>query len=389
AAALTQTLALFAAAGVLADWGRRSFHPRVGLWAAALWIGTPLVVWLGAMAYVDVLLTLFVIAGFACWHRWRDGDGRSFLILAGLFVGLAAGTKYLGLFFCGALGVLTLGRAIRLRTLAPAVWITVIATVTLAPWYLRIYSDTGNPVFPFYAPLFGESVWTTKHDQLLFETGADGGSEAKTEHLGAGLETLARLPWTAVFDRGQFSNMAPITPWYLVLIPLCAVPMVAGGGRRGRAARRLAACFGFYAFFWLSLEHDLRFLLPGLPLLNLAVLDGLDRLTRRLRGPTASVAVAAALLAPGWLYAGHKMLEKGPLPLTAVARADFLDAQVPGHRAVRWLNLEYGDDYTVMTLFAGRLRHYARGRLYGDAWGPDGHRIIRRALHRGHLPDEL
>ncbi|MEO1085166.1 MAG: hypothetical protein AAFY88_13075, partial [Acidobacteriota bacterium] len=49
AAALTQTLALFAAAGVLAEWGRRSFHPRVGLWAAALWIGTPLVVWLGTM----------------------------------------------------------------------------------------------------------------------------------------------------------------------------------------------------------------------------------------------------------------------------------------------------------------------------------------------------
>ncbi|MEO1088725.1 MAG: hypothetical protein AAFY88_31215, partial [Acidobacteriota bacterium] len=117
--------------------------------------------------------------------------------------------------------------------------------------------------------------------------------------------------------------------------------------------------------------------------------DGLDRLTRRVRGATAAYVVAAALLAPGWLYAGHKMLEKGPLPLTAVSRADFLDVQVPGHPAVRWLNREHGEDYTVMTLFGGRLRHYAQGRLYGDAWGPDGHRIIRRALHRGQLPAEL
>lgn len=388
AAALTQTLALVLAGLLLAEWGARTFSKRVGLWAAALWLGTPLVVWLGTMAYVDILLTLFVIAAFYCWQRWRDGETFSFLLLAGVFVGLAAGTKYLGLAFCGLLGVLTLTRSLRLRRLGPAVAITVVATLVLAPWYARILWHTGNPVFPFYAPVFGESEWTSKHDRLVFEQ-SDGGGTPKTAHFRDGLATLATLPWTAVFEREKFSRMAPLTPWYLVLLPLTALPLLFGRGRDGAAGRRLAACFLAYGFFWLGLEHDLRFLLPGLPLLNLALLAALERSARIVRQGPVALLVSGLLLLPGWLYAGYKILEKGPLPLDRTSRADFLEKQVPGYGGVRWLNERLGDDYVVLTLFAGRLRHYADGRLFGDAWGPDGHDRIRNALKAGELEEEL
>ena len=388
AAALTQTLALALAGLLLAEWGERTFSKRVGLWAAALWIGTPLVVWLGTMAYVDILLTLFVIAAFSCWQRWRDGGASGFLLLAGTFAGLAAGTKYLGLAFCGLLGVLTLGRSLRQRRLGPAVAITIVATLVLAPWYARILWHTGNPVFPFYAPLFGESEWTSKHDQLVFED-ADGDEAPKTSHFRDGLGTLATLPWTAVFEREKFSRMAPLTPWYLALLPLCAVPLLFGRGHRGASSLRLTTCFFAYGFFWLGLEHDLRFLLPGLPLLNLALLDALDRGVGLVRRKHVAVLLGGFLLLPGWFYAGYKIHEKGPLPLSAAARADFLEAKVPGYGGVRWLNENLGEDYVVMTLFAGRLRHYAEGRLFGDAWGPDGHEKIRNALKAGQLGAEL
>ena len=52
AAQLTQLLAMLATAGLVFAWGRRGFSRRAGLWAAALWLGVPLVVFLGASAYV-------------------------------------------------------------------------------------------------------------------------------------------------------------------------------------------------------------------------------------------------------------------------------------------------------------------------------------------------
>src|SRR5262249_44963802 len=57
AAQLVQTLSLGLVAVVLFVWGRRAFSRRAGLWAAALFLGVPLAVWLGTSAYIDVGLT--------------------------------------------------------------------------------------------------------------------------------------------------------------------------------------------------------------------------------------------------------------------------------------------------------------------------------------------
>ena len=98
AARLTQLLAALLTAGLLLDWGRL-YGSRVGPWASALWLGNPLIVWLGTSTYIDTVLALFVTASLYCWERWAREDERLWIGLAGVFVGLAAATKYLGLFF--------------------------------------------------------------------------------------------------------------------------------------------------------------------------------------------------------------------------------------------------------------------------------------------------
>jgi hypothetical protein len=64
-------------AGLLIEWGRRH-ETRAGWLAAALFLGSPLVVHLATITYVDAALTLFVAAGFIALDRDRYA-------LAGLF----------------------------------------------------------------------------------------------------------------------------------------------------------------------------------------------------------------------------------------------------------------------------------------------------------------
>jgi hypothetical protein len=378
AAQLTQVLSLGLVAALAAAWGRQLFSARAGRFAAALWLGTPLAVWIAGMAYVDLGLTLYVTAAFHCWERWRRGGDRRWLALAGVFAGLAAGTKYLGLFFCGALFALTAVRVAAFRAgrpWRPLAAFAVAAAVVLAPWYARIVYHTGNPVFPFYPAIFGAGEWTPPRAPT--STAATTLASRAVDGLGF----LVRVPWTAVFDREVFHFQAPLTPFYLVLIPLCA-PRVLGRA----AARRLLLLAGVYGLFWLTMVRDVRFLLPAMPALNVALAGGLDLWTRRWRHRVAVAGIAAVLAAPGLLYGVYKVWERGSLPVTADARADYLSAALPGYDAVRWLNENAGDEYTVYA-FGERLRYYADGRFLGNWLGPASfHRVSAslgsgRALH--------
>ncbi len=380
AAQLTQTLSLLLTAALIYEWGRDSFSSVAGGWAAALWLGTPLAVWVGASAFVDVGLAMYVTAAFCCQDRWRRDADRRWLWLAGAFAGFAAATKYLGLFFCGVLLGLTAVRAWKARAWRPVLAVAVAAALTLAPWYLRIVYHTGNPVFPFYASVFGESEWMSLHDRTL--GAADGGMAAvaarQFERMAEGLGFLLAVPWTAVFERDVFRGQAPLSPFYLMLLPLC-LPLAL----LGRRTRRLLAVAGLYGLFWLTTVRDLRFLLPLLPALNLALADGLVRWKALAAKQGVALAVAALLLAPGPLYAAYKIHERGRFPLTEPEREAFLASRVEGYDMIRRLNREAGEGYTVYALFGERLGYHCDGRFVGNPFGPARYSRILRALRSG------
>ncbi len=386
-ARMTQLLATLLTAGPLLDWGRL-YGSRSGTWAAALWLGNPLIVWLGTSAYIDATLALFVTASFYSWERWeRDGERRR-LWLAGAFAGMAVATKYLGLFFLAALGIMTAMRSLKRRDAGPLVTLSAVAFLALAPWYLRIVYHTGNPIFPFYAPIFGSSEWATLHDQALPAAGPEDGAPAlwsvdssQGARIVEGLAFLVKVPWTAIFDRGVFHWQAPLSPYYLLLIPLCG-PIALLEGRR----RRLVTLAMGYGLFWLTTVRDLRFLIAVLPALNVALaatLDGwvprLERRWRRLPN-LAPPLVTALLLVPGPLYAVYKLVEYGWPPIDAAQRTAYLSRQVAGFEAVAAMNRAEGRDYTVYALYGENLRYYAGGRFLGDWFGPARYSRIEAVL---------
>ncbi|MCG8458791.1 MAG: hypothetical protein MI919_21130 [Holophagales bacterium] len=426
AAKLTQLLPLGGTAWLLVAWGRRAGRWAVGYGAAALWLGTPLVVRVGTQAYVDASLAFHVAAAVHAldlWRRSSASDRRGgLLVLAGLQVGFAMASKYLGLFFFGLLAAaVALSAIARARSSGPtlassirrgsvAAMLLVAAALAVAfPWYARIYLEsrshtgTGNPVFPFYTSIFGENPWRHSHDEVLagHQPGLGGGArpsaEASAEAAPSGLlgvlglhaartlegsGFLLRLPWSSVFERERFHDQAPLTPFYLLLLPFGVLAL---GSPLGRG---LAAICGLFALFWTGTERDLRFLLPILPLGNLLLALGLARaataLERRGRriGTRTTTAAVFVFLLPGPAFAVHELLERGPLPMDSAGRQAYLHRQVPGHALLAELERQRGPKLAVYGLYAEHLHYFSAGRFLGDWFGPD-----RYATVEPHLDD--
>lgn len=368
-AQLCQALCLLIGGGVVYRWGCERGDVAVGRICAALWFGLPLAVWIGAQAYVDVELALFVAAGAAAVDRKRPG-------LAGIFLGFGAATKYLGLFFLAACGVFVLLRS-RGR-IAAALKMAAASLVVAGPWYLRLVILTGNPLFPFYPQIFGESDWSQGHRVEL--TDAPGG-------VADAALRLVTLPWDGVFGRERFHFEAPLSPWYLLMIPLLV--WAVWDWRRSRHSERTDAgipwlvIVGVYGLFWLTTQGEIRFWLPALPLLHLPVALALRRAP-----PNRTQALATAsvlLLAPGIVYGVYKVVDLGPLPLSEDTRRAHLTKHVPGYDAIDFLN-QLDEPGGVYGLHAERLRHYSERPFVGDFFGPDRFSSIERLTNR---PNDL
>ena len=378
-------LATLATALLLLAWARRrgAEGTAVGWIAAAAFLGCPIVAALAGTAYVEPAMVLFGVAALFAFQRWRGSPDKetAWLALAGVFAGSAAAVKYLGLLFVAAV---VLGAALT----APAAgrWRRLLVTAAaagavLAPWYLRILAATGNPLFPYFPDLFGGSPWVAREFPRAAGLAATWGRM---------LRELVRLPWDMVVARGRLGAQPPYSPLFLLLLP--ALVAAAVRDRRTRVLLLLAAA---YAAAVLALLPEARYLLPLAPLLSLAIGEGAAAWLRAGRGrgglrtgrggggassatrtwtslgTGAWVAAFATLcLLPGWLYDGYRLLQLGPVPVTAAQRAAFLARELPVYPSIRYLNQACGGAFTVYALHAENMEYFAAGSFLGDWSGP-------------------
>ena len=355
-----QLLATLLTAALLALWARRAFPElrAAGALAPALFLGSPLVAYLAGTGYVEAGLTLFVTGGLYAADRWRETGDRRWLVPAAVLAATAADVKYLGLYFLGVLGATVL--LVALAKLRPAgeraldvLLFGGVALAVLAPWYLRIFLLTGNPVFPYAAGIFGASPWQSlpfpgQHTPLLQR-----------------LVREARLPWDLVFARESYGRLPPLSPVYLA-----ALPLLAAGVLRDARVRLWLAVAAAYALACSWLPRDSRYLVPVLPLVSLAVAGSLAACAGRWRrSRLLAWVLCLGCLLPGWLYSLYSVERNGVLPVTAAQRDAFLARKIPLYAAVAWLN-HTQSAYTVWGLEAEQVTYFADGRFFGDVVGP-------------------
>jgi len=244
------------------QWTAAKSSVSTGLLAAAVYYTLPLVAKLSGWAYIDLSLAFFVLIMIIALLHWREFHHKGFLALAGVFGGLAMGTKYSGILMVlviilGALLFFTKGN----RMGARAVRVFLIAAVVASPWYIKNWVLTGNPTYPFLYPLFGGREWSQEMAKTYAMFLSFVGS-------GPGILNYLRLPWDICFvgggTRPDFDGF--IGPIFL-LVPILSVAV-----RPKSVEIRFMLFFSLlYFILWGMLIQQLRLLFPILPILSIVL----------------------------------------------------------------------------------------------------------------------
>ncbi len=143
-AALLHWLLGIGAALTAGAWARR-LGAKSALVAIAVFAVSPLYVWESTSSFIDLGLTLF--SSLALLWATRSDLGRSGVALAGVFAGLAAGSKFTGCTVAALVGGVAFLQALpdRRRASARLLAVGALAVAIASPWYLRNALWTGNP----------------------------------------------------------------------------------------------------------------------------------------------------------------------------------------------------------------------------------------------------
>jgi hypothetical protein len=265
-----------------------------------------------AWAYAELLMLLFALAGLVALHYWWRADSRRphaalWLVLAGVFAGLACGCKYPGILVPLGIGVTVLmvgivGRpgTVQARltlALSSGLMFATTAALTFAPWLVKNWLITGNPVYPLLWP--SADVDTIR---LWYYSRPD-----LAEPIWRAVIILVRATLFGV----QSGNNIDATLGPLLLLGTGLLPLAWPGlARPLRQDLALLALFAATAYFgWVAF----------------AVSSGIAQQAR----PYFSILPALALLGAGAL-AGFRQLDTPQLKLSMVVNAAFALAMCLG-----------------------------------------------------------
>ncbi len=315
----------------------------------------PTAFYVGANAYTDLSLALFVTLAIYSLCRWWKTLAIAPLVFAAIFLGAALSIKVTTVFVVAAFALIILLRARQSKSetttagniLTWGFGALIAAAFIAAPWYLRTWQATGSPVFPFYMSIWpGEAAgWDIERSNLFQAMNSQYGGIEKTavDYLLApwNVSVIAQ-PERAEFFDGVFGVAflfgLPILIWALWKFDL-AVEIQIGAG-----------VAGIMFLFWLFSSQQLRYLLPIVPVLAIAITaagqriaNGDSALRNVWQGALVTTAVAGVLVSAAWF------LQKAPLRvvLGGETRDEYLSRNLDYYPYYQMLNTETAPDARV------------------------------------------
>ncbi len=336
---LTYTICLYAATFLLAD---KIINRRVAWIALALMLGIPtLPIW-GTWAYIDVGWALYEFLSLYAVLLWTRSRNSTWLIIAGISIGFALGSKYLAIVTAGLLGlwILWQSRAQWQGIFFNALRYGAVGILIASPWYIRNYLASGNPIYPFF---FGGPGWEPDRLTLLNEF---------LHNFGTGntLWDYLLLPFNIFIQSKKFNTFSTEVPSFLFIIAIL-YPL-----RRGDGKANLIGLFTLIYFaYWATGSQQIRFLLPIFPLLSIITAVVLASL-----GSTRTQRILLAGLVGGAIvstvvYQGIYISTVQPFGVIVgiESKGDFLSREVPVFNADQFIRNNLLHDAHVMQLWNG------------------------------------
>jgi len=224
---------------------RRYFNPRAALFSALIFMGIPNVIRHSVLAYNDFGLLLYILLSIHALLAWESSQDDHWLVLSGVFCGLAVGAKY-----TGAINLLLLSLFIFARTkkMKPLIVFLLPGFLLVSPWLLKNVFFVGNPVYPFLYSIFGGKYWSAFNMQRYLSIMNAYG----TRDL-ASLPRHMTLAWEMDF---------PLGPALFIFLPFLLFLK-----RVDHRIKLLLSYAVLYFLFWVNTSPVNRFFLPAAALL--------------------------------------------------------------------------------------------------------------------------
>lgn len=356
---------------------------RVFAWTAVtLYAALPMVAVLGGWAYTDLALAFYQMAALYTLLRWSRQPHPKWIVLTGVFCGLALSVKYMA-FLCPIYLLLvmllspTRGQLLRGQTVRAIGLLIGVSALVAAPWYARNLACTGNPVYPF------GYRWVGAAPKMAWDSWRAAWYARPGSGLGWDVWAWLRLPWTLTLGiRDMNFYDGRVGPLLLLALPLLVAWGLRLYGRPGSRPPALRILIGFSLVQYLAWTIGViasrslfqsRLLLPACVALcgpvayiyhELRTLDRPCFSLQRLIGLSVALVLAANL--------GHQvlhMLEQRPLPVLVglESRESYLARNLGAHHAaMELLNKRVADTDRVLFLWEPRS-YYGRVPSQPDA----------------------
>jgi MFS family permease len=205
----------------------------------------------------DVLLAFFLTLFFYALVRWAQGKGEtSWALAAGLFGGAALAIKYTAVAGIAA-GLLALAFGFRnlFKANRKTGWGLLFSLIALsiAPWLIRNFSFTGNPIYPYFSSLLGGRVFPAENMQALMG-----------DHEVVFNGNFSLSGWVLqVLGRDLDKTIAPLLFGF--------IPFLFLSGKRSPRTRYLLIAGGLFLIFGFLISHQLRLMIPAFVVCLMAI----------------------------------------------------------------------------------------------------------------------
>lgn len=315
--------------------------------------------WESTIAYNDLTFSFYVLLSLVAFVRGE-------ILLSGLAIGLAMGTKHLAISFLITLCVLLpfyKNRKFTFRkyykSILHDIGILLLPAILLAlPWYLKSYIYTGNPVYPFFYELFGGKYWSKEAASAYREAQLSIGT-------GRNILSFILLPWNLTFHPGKFFDPGAnpyfvlIGPAFLAFLPLLFLEPF------------YLAFISLSCIQWFLLSQNIRYALPILVVLPLPLVKRLLRLWRR----PFSIIVLSLLLVSYLVHLfifGLMMYPTWKVVLGLEEKDEFIQRVFPTYNVYKFINENLPKEAKIALL--GEPRGFYLDREY--IWADPGHHTL-------------
>ena len=367
-----------------------------GLLGAIFFLSIPIIVKLSITVYVDLGLVFFTTASLLSLLQWANTNFKfRYILLAGIFCGLSAGTKYNGLI---SIFILTLFVPIIFQRYSPnerqsnfkAIFYgLVFAAVTVlafSPWLMKNYIWTGNPIYPLHNSLINRiELHETAATQSITEEAKSTLQEFTGKGRGSFIvrKTLYNESWWQIlllpirmFFEGQDDDPrffdGKLTP-FLFILPISALIFKSRTPQEAREKRFLFSftlLYFFLTFFQEALR--IRYIVSIVPPLVILSMYGLNGLTDAIfcwmernnaKTPTMVVIVAGIsflMLGYNTQYILNQFKIVAPFPYVReeISRDQYITAFRPEYPAIQYANSKLPSEAKVLCIFLGNRGYY-------------------------------